>query len=327
MEANKDIKDHILNHLSCEQGTDITNPVLMEWLSASESNRKEFNLYLKIWKESRYYMKTNQFNTEAAWTRINTINKRKEEARQRSNRILFTLSGIAASFLLILTFYFTGVFNHNKTITVGMTADYGNRSEITLPDGSVVKLNSGSDITYTYNSKRKTREISFQGEAFFEVSQSNDPFIVRMSDELELIVHGTSFNLRAYADDPTIQASLVEGSVELACENNNIQMKPGEIVIFDKENNILEHTHGIIPHTYGWVENKLYMDDMSLSDVCKNLERWYNVNITFEKEFGDEINYNGVLQEETITDVLDALSRLSKIKYYVKGKNIRITSK
>ena len=72
---------------------------------------------------------------------------------------------------------------------------------------------------------------------------------------------------------------------------------------------------------------KLYMEDMSLSVVCKYLERWYDVEITLQPGLGEKIRYNGVIQEETVTDVMDALSRLSNISYHVKGKHISITSK
>ena len=69
------------------------------------------------------------------------------------------------------------------------------------------------------------------------------------------------------------------------------------------------------------------MEDMSLSVVCKYLERWYDVEITLQPGLGEKIRYNGVIQEETVTDVMDALSRLSNISYHVKGKHISITSK
>lgn len=71
----------------------------------------------------------------------------------------------------------TGVFDREQDISVSLTADYGNRSEIALPDGSVVKLNSGSDITYVYNSKKKIREVRFQGKDIFDVSKSKTPLL------------------------------------------------------------------------------------------------------------------------------------------------------
>ena len=69
------------------------------------------------------------------------------------------------------------------------------------------------------------------------------------------------------------------------------------------------------------------MDDMSLADVCKYLERWYNVDIAVQEDLGEQIRYNGVIQEDTIAEVMEALSKLSNIAYHVKGKHISITSK
>ena len=239
----------------------------------------------------------------------------------------YTLSGIAASVLLMVVLSLSGVFEEEQDISVSLTADYGNRSEIALPDGSIVKLNSGSDITYVYNSKKKVREVRFQGEGFFDVSKSKTPFVVKMANGVEVRVLGTTFNLKAYADDPTVQASLVEGHIELGDHTNKLNMKAGEMVEFDKRTNKLKQLDGDLSHAYGWLNNKLYMDNMSLGDVCKYLERWYNVNITIQKNLGEKIHYNGVIQEETITEVLEALSHLSNIAYHVKGKNISITSK
>jgi transmembrane sensor len=104
-------------------------------------------------------------------------------------------------------------------------------------------------------------------------------------------------------------------------------MKPGEMAVFDKQANKIKQVEGILSHSYGWLDNKLYMEDMPLSVVCKYLERWYDVKIMLQPGLGENIRYNGVIQEETVTDVMNALSRLSKIRYHVTGKNISITSK
>ena len=148
-----------------------------------------------------------------------------------------------------------------------------------------------------------------------------------MADGVEVKVLGTSFNLRAYADDPTVQASLVEGHIELGHNNDKLKMKAGDMAEFNKRTSTLKQLSGDVSHSYGWLNNKLYMDDMSLTDVCKYLERWYNVDIHIQEGLGKNIHYNGVIQEETITDVLEALSHLSNIAYHVKGKNISITPK
>lgn len=326
MEEKEHISDHIVDYLLGGE-KEITNPVLQEWLDRDEENRLELERYRRIWEESGHYMDSGLFDADRAWKQIDTVNRQRNIFRKRLNNIYYTLSGIAASVILMVVFSLSGVFEEEQDISVSLTADYGNRSEIALPDGSIVKLNSGSDITYVYNSKKKVREVRFQGEGFFDVSKSKTPFVVKMANGVEVRVLGTTFNLKAYADDPTVQASLVEGHIELGDHTNKLNMKAGEMAEFDKRTNKLKQLDGDLSHAYGWLNNKLYMDDMSLGDVCRYLERWYNVNITIQKDLGEKIHYNGVIQEETITEVLEALSHLSNIAYHVKGKNISVTSK
>ncbi|MDR2914844.1 MAG: DUF4974 domain-containing protein [Tannerella sp.] len=326
MQDNTDIGNHIINHFFNEE-KEPKDPVLIEWLDESELNRKAFDRYRKIWNESGYYMETSAFDSGMAWEKINDINRKKERSGRRLRSVYYTLSGAAASILVILALSLMGVFEKDSDVLVRMNADYGSRSDITLPDGSVVKLNSGSDMTYSYNSRKNVREVSFQGEGFFDIAKSNIPFVVRIENGPEVKVLGTTFNLQAYPEDQVIRTSLLEGSVELTYEGEKVVMGSGEMVAFDKKTSVLRLESGVLSHTYGWMENKLYMDNMSLTDVCKYLERWYDVRISIPAEIGESIHYNGVIQEETLSDVLEALSRLSNISYHVKGKNISITSK
>jgi len=327
MEEHIDIKDRILTHFMEYEGKDISDPVLIEWLEEDETNRKSFYQYQKIWKESAYYMAMEEFDADRAWRKVNEINQKKVRINRQFKNIVYTLSGAAASLLILFILSFMGLFDNQEDVLMSMATEYGNRSEVKLPDGSVIRLNSGSDITYTYDTKKKVREVQFQGEGFFDVAKSDKPFVVRMANGLEIKVLGTSFNLQAYADDQIVQASLVEGSIEMSHKENQILMEAGDIAVFNKTTNKLASAEGLLSHSYGWLENKLYMDDMPLAEVCKYLERWYNVDISLQPGLGENIRYNGVIKEESISDVMDALSRLSDIRYIVKGKNISITSK
>ena len=300
MEKKKQIGEHIVDHLSERMNEEIVDPVLDEWLAEDESNQEDFKRYKEIWKETGSYLEQETFNAQYAWDKIDRINKKRYNKRKRLVNIGYIISGVAATLLLVLGFSKMGVFDKQPEMLVRMTADYGSRSEVVLPDSSVVKLNSGSDITYSYNAKEKIREVNFQGEGFFDVSKNKIPFVIKMNNGLRLKVHGTSFNLQAYTDEKTVEASLVEGCIELDHGNEKL---------------------------YSWLEDKLYMDHMPLASVCKYLERRYDVTIHLQKDLGNSIHYDGVIQEETITDILGVLSRLSDISYNVKGKNISITSK
>lgn len=324
MEIEKHISEHIVNYLL--EG-ELIDPVLEKWLHENETNRIDFEQYKHIWQEVGRYIEPSVFQVDKAWSKINEINSKKRKKRRYLMNTCYLVTGVVACFLLMLALSFIRIGNKQPDITVSMVADYGNRSEVVLPDGSKVKLNAGSEMTYTYSSKDEIREVRFQGEGFFEVSKSKTPFVVNLTNGLKIKVWGTSFNLRAYAEDEAVQASLVEGCIELNYDDDKLIMNAGEMAVFDKQTDTIKRILGILSHSYSWLDNKLYVDNMSLAEVCKHLSRWYDVNITIEKELGDSIYYNGVIQEETIVDVMEALSRLSNISYYVKGKNISITPK
>jgi ferric-dicitrate binding protein FerR (iron transport regulator) len=198
---------------------------------------------------------------------------------------------------------------------------------VTLPDGSLVQLNAGSNLEYHFDKLSKTRSVDFSGEAFFEVAKSKQPFIITTPDGLKVKVLGTKFNLSAYPEDRSVQTTLVEGKVELSTNQNTVLvLNPGQIASFQKQSNQLDYVQGEVAHQLGWTQNKLYMDNMSLQDVCIRLERWYDVDITLsEKSLGEKIHYTGVLREQTVSDVLNALCRLSSISYEMKGKDIQIS--
>ncbi len=326
MNRSKDIENRMLRYLLSGQER-ITDPVLTDWIAESDSNKSIFLQYKKIWTESGYYIEQSAFDTEHSWQKLNEKNREKAKAGKIIKNVCFAISGAAASLLILFALSATDFFNSQTEIVSSTTTAIDNATEVVLPDGSVVKLNSGSEINFSYNPKKKIREVIFHGEGFFDVSKRKDPFVVKMSNNLEIRVFGTSFNLRAYDKDHIVKAALVEGHIEMSYLNDKLPMKSGEIAVFDKQTKEMKHIDGILSHTYGWLEKKLYMDEMSLNEVCKYLERWYNVNINLEQGLGENIHYHGVIQEETITDVLDALSRLSDIKYQIKGNNICITDK
>lgn len=181
MEEQKTIKDYIVDYLLDGEDEKRLDPVLVEWLAEDESHRKEFNLYKKIWEESHRYTEVEAFDPDLAWEKVDKINRQKVYLRKYWKNMLYTASGVAASLLIVLALSFMGTFQKGSEVLVSMSADYGNRSEIMLPDGSLVKLNAGSEVVYSYDPKKKTREVDFQGEGFFDVSKSKDPFVIKVA--------------------------------------------------------------------------------------------------------------------------------------------------
>lgn len=318
----------LMDHFSAVSGLS-DEPELEKWINSSEENQKVYEKYRKIWQGSSDIARMKKFSPEKAWTIIDRKIISTNRKKRRLNNILYTTAGMAASLLIILGLsLFTDIFS-SKAEYIELTTNLGNRSSVILPDGTGVELNAGANLAYRFNKYKKTREVRFNGEGFFEVAESPKPFIVQTPAGLTLKVLGTKFNLKAYSEENTIRTTLIEGKVELNVPGNkSLVLEPGQIASYDHVKKELNFTDGLVDHDLGWMNNKLYMDNMSLRDVCTILERSYDVKIVIrDTELGNKIHYTGVLKEETIYDILYALSVLSEIKYHIDGKNIIINKR
>ena len=328
MKEEQNIGKHIIDHLQNKNDANISDPVLHEWLETTSENKQDLSKYTKIWNGLNILAKRKKYNTNAAWEKVNSQISRQSVI---SDRFKISLLSAAAASLLILfcfSFYFNWVMQ-NKEEPLKLTTKLGSRSEATLPDGTKVKLNAGSELTYQYDRHKKSRNVHFSGEGYFEVEKNKAPFIIQLKNGLTLKVLGTKFNLSAYPDDAIIKTTLTEGKVELQdSEREKLILAPGQIGSFNKKSGDLYYLTEESAHNLSWMEKKLYMDNMSLKEICKILERWYDVQITFtEKGTGEKVHYTGVLQEKSIYDVFEALNKISKIEYKIKGRNIVISEK
>lgn len=328
MKISQNIGEKLVDHFYT--GTPLSgNPELDEWVKSSEDNKLIYDRYHKIWLGSLEVFTKNKFDASFAWTKVNKKITEKTVIRQRLNNVLYATIGMAASLLILLsvTFY-TDVFSTREE-TVKISTNYGSRTSIILPDGSHVKLNVGTNLEYRFDRINKLREVQFNGEGYFEVAKSKTPFVIHTPEGLNIKVLGTKFNLKAYDEDNDIRTTLIEGKVELIKSGSkSLFLEPGQIAIYNEKTRRLGYSTGQADQDIGWVNNKLYMENMSLYEVCKILQRWYAVNIVLENnEMGDKFHYTGVLREKTISEVLDALCELSEIKYQIKGNYININNK
>ncbi len=292
----------------------------------SKSLKNDQEKYRMIWTRAESARLFGKFDTKKAWEKVDSKLESQHIRVRRLWNLGYAASGVAATLLIFLSLtFYTNLFSTSAS-TISMSTAYGSRSEVVLPDGSVVKLNAGSSLDYHFDKLTNTRKVDFKGEGFFEVAKSKQAFIIHTSEGLNVKVLGTTFNLSAYPDDGSVSTSLVEGKVELSIDGSEgLFLNPGQMASYDKQSKKLEYASGEVSHQLGWTQDKLYMDNMPLSEVCTRLERWYDVDITLgDQILGRKIHYTGVLQEQSVVDVLDALCQLSSVKYELKGRYITI---
>jgi len=210
-------------------------------------------------------------------------------------------------------------------------APEGSISQVVLPDSTLVSLNSGSEIKYATNDKKKLREIFLNGEAWFDVKKNKKrPFIVHTSF-YEVMVKGTQFNVKAYPEDSEIVTTLEKGSVNVMSSGNfkmkSRFLKPGEQLVYNVDDNFLE-TNKVNTRIYtSWKDNKLIFINMNLKELIVLLERKYGVDIEVKANVILDYHYDGIIKNETILEVLDILKETLPVDYKIEGQKIIIRKK
>lgn len=189
----------------------------------------------------------------------------------------------------------------------------GEKSMVKLPDGTEVWLNANSRLVYNSFSADH-RQVELKGEAFFKVIHNEKaPFIVK-TNECDIKVLGTTFNVMAYDEFGRKEITLLEGKVNVNMDGNEQVLKPGQALIL--KNHQMKISEVNASRSSLWVDNKFNFKDIPLTELMKRLENWYDVDITLENSSGREVNYTGTFKnEETIWQVLDAIKVYTPIQY------------
>jgi transmembrane sensor len=202
----------------------------------------------------------------------------------------------------------------------------GEKSMVILPDGTEVWLNANSRLVYnSFSSSR--RQVKLKGEAFFKVAHNEKaPFVVS-TNECDIKVLGTTFNVMAYDDFGRKEITLLDGKVNVLTDGVEQILKPGQALILKNHQTQISEVNA--SQSSAWVDNKFNFKDIPLSELMKRLENWYDVDITLENRSGRELNYTGTFKnEETIWQVLDAIKVYTSIEYEKsETRKIKITLK
>jgi transmembrane sensor len=275
----------------------------------------------------------------------------------RRNRAVWILSFTSLLILgAVMFFYF------NKEITprqpaeqvsglAAVTTKFGSRTNIQLPDGSKVSLNSGSTITYDKQFGQDIREVVLSGEAYFDVVRNpGKPFIIHTTS-MDIKVLGTQFNVKSYANDKVSEASLIHGSLEVSLKKEGFKkflLKPNEkIVVMNDQvatkntaavlvkNSPAEPIPGVQKLNYdetdstiletSWKDNKFIFRNESFEDIAVRMERWYGMPIRFKEPSLKSEYLTGTFTKETIEQALQYLQMTTEFQYIIENNAIIIT--
>lgn len=221
----------------------------------------------------------------------------------------------------------------------------GSRTRAQLPDGTEVWLNGGSRLTYNPGmNNQDSREVTLEGEAFFDVARNAArPFYIHTS-RMDIRVLGTTFNVKAYTQDPTTEATLITGSVEVTLNDGlkrSVKLLPSQKIVLQhpggapgnsrpalvegyRVESIRGQQDNIIAET-AWCNNYLVFDNDRFDNIALKMERWYGIRVHLNGEKLKSYHFTGTFQNEPFTEVLEALKVTTSFHCRITGNEVFIT--
>lgn len=246
----------------------------------------------------------------------------------------FSWLRIAATILLPVListasfYYFSGKYQEKEELFT-VFAESGQKTQIFLPDSTRVWLNSDSYLSYSSGFNRKNRIVNLKGEAFFDVMKDKEHSFTVKTEDINVVVHGTAFNVSAYPDEQVMSVSLLRGSVtveERKTTSRSIRLEPNQQVCIERERQSWNLTSCNAEMECLWTQNMLRFENISATEVFNKLEKWYGVNIHIDN-LDPSIKYGFVLKSESLREILDLINKITSINYQINGKEVNIKYK
>ena len=327
---------------------------LERWRAASEAHELLFRRLLSSahWQRSIGRFVKNESDTQSEWEII----RQRTVGRDRGKRTIRWYRYAAAIFLplLIASGYFIKLSHtpQEKTlvsvpfipgkshavleladgtsIDLGETAEYhtlkvprGGEYTLVLADGSKVFLNAESSLKYPVLFSGDLRKVKLEGEAYFEVKRNPEkPFVVDIGG-MQVNVLGTTFGIRAYADEREIRTTLVSGRVNVSAGKQVYELKPSEQAVFDKQTEAVKVAAVDTELFVGWKDGRLVFDNCSLERILKDLGRWYSFEVFYATSAAKEIPFSlNIRKHEKFAQVLELMQSTGKIQFEINKNTV-----
>jgi len=324
-----DIQEIIIRYLDGTATLEEKN-VLLQWLKSSDKNRIDFIEIRDLWLSCDAIL-GNGIEVDVAFERLRSRIHQSLNPKPTHKTIAVKWRQIAAVFIVLLSIgysmYTRQTASQEVLIRNQLITAVGSKGQFILPDSSVVWLNSGSKLTYPERFEKNNRTVTLEGEAYFQVTENKkSPFVVK-TEQVDIEVLGTSFNISNYATLPTVETVLLSGSIKVKMNTSGEEklLNPDQLLTYQKETG--ETEIGITSSKYhiDWIKDRLVFDNDRLSDIIISLEGLYSVHIDCPKALSEQHRLSFTVRGEDIHEVLEAMSLIIPIKYKIDGNQVKIT--
>jgi ferric-dicitrate binding protein FerR (iron transport regulator) len=332
MNNKENISDELIFKVLNKEASEAEIAIFREWINQTSQNKKIFLQLERLWQKSEGIADYYQINQKQAW---NTISEKIKPKQRIWQPVLKVAAVVAIAYLLgVLTMYLIHPRpQQNGTMIkeISVKVPLGSKTEVELSDGTKVWLNSGSELHYPSTFDRDRRDIFLAGEAYFDVEKDKGaPFYVH-TNEIDIRVLGTRFNVKSYPEESLVETILEEGSVHMNKKGSGqgILLNPGEKATLEKLPGEREAqfvvTKNIDAEVYtSWKNGKLVFKRERFKDLAVKLERWYNVRILIGNKNLAEERVTGVFENISVEQALDALKISVPFTYEINKNDITI---
>lgn len=340
MEDRTDINEIIIRYLD-GSATLEEKVYLLQWLKQSDGNRNDFVDTRDLWL-SCHVVAGNELEVDIALEQLRSrilleqerIQKAPDAGNRKRSFNLMRWTQIAAVVLLLLGIGYgagnwSGSLFQKPVIMQQLITAKGSKGQFILPDGSVVWLNSESRLSYPENFAGRKRQVILEGEGYFEVKKdAGKPFVVQ-AGELDVEVLGTSFNVDNYASGEVVRTALLNGSVKISGKTvkEPVYLKPNELFQYRKSNHAATVEKAKANLYADWIKDRMVFDNTVLSDILICMEGRYNLEIECPVQFATDTRMSFTIRQETIEEVLEAMSYIVPIKYELRNGKAYIIPK
>ncbi|WP_163716014.1 FecR family protein [Mangrovibacterium lignilyticum] len=204
----------------------------------------------------------------------------------------------------------------------------GGEYSITLSDGTEVFLNADSKLRYPVKFSSGERNVELDGEAYFKVAHNKEaPFRVKTND-MQVEVLGTEFNISAYSEDNSIQTTLINGSVKATnlLHHQDIILEPGQQAELEKNSGQMSAENVDISFSVAWRNGLLRFDEKPLGEIMKTIERWYDVEVVFDDPEVAGIDFGCNLSRySTIEPLMRIFEATGTVGVSIEGRTIHLS--
>lgn len=291
-----------------------------DWVNESEEHRSIAADMAAIYHSTDQLFVLQHVDTEAAWKKMDG-KIRKDRFKVLLRKIERVAAVLLVPVLMVSLYQFYSSTHSATEPLVSYTTNPGMTGTITLPDGSMVTLNSNSRITYPQEFSSKNRYVSLQGEAYFSVTKdAHHPFIVSTPCQASVKVYGTHFNVDAYPEDKQVTATLEEGSIALRYLTGSNQWKeakiePGEQIIYSASNRNIKVLGAEVDVCTSWKDGKLIFRNTSVKDVLRSLSKRFDVTFDVRNPQVYHNSFTGTLDRQRLDRILEILSISSNMHF------------